>query len=160
MIISQDQNFVVINPVTTLALLTTFELVGAIIGSVLAMNILKGLDIVTALRLATIFVPIFFILLYIHHIYGILLVIFLTMILAGAINPKLNALILNRMPEEKMALIMGGISTYVQLGIILLRLLVSGLILILPADWNSLVFLIFGLYLIFYAFGGKRKAHI
>ena len=110
-IISQDQDFVVINPVTTLALLTTCELVGAIIGSVLAMNVLKGLDIVTALRLATIFVPIFFVLLYIDHIYGILLVIFLTMILAGAINPKLNALILNRLPEEKMAMIVGGIST-------------------------------------------------
>ena len=159
-IISQDQDFVVINPVTTLALLTTCELVGAIIGSVLAMNVLKGLDIVTALRLATIFVPIFFVLLYIHHIYGILLVIFLTMILAGAINPKLNALILNRLPEEKMAMIVGGISTYFQLGIILLRLLVSGLILMLPADWISLVFLIFGLYLVFYAFRGKNVSKI
>ena len=148
------------HPVTTLALLTTCELVGAIIGSVLAMNVLKGLDIVTALRLATIFVPIFFVLLYIHHIYGILLVIFLTMILAGAINPKLNALILNRLPEEKITMIVGGISTYFQLGIILLRLLVSGLILMLPADWISLVFLIFGLYLVFYAFRGKSVSKI
>ena len=124
------------------------------------MNVLKGLDIVTALRLATIFVPIFFVLLYIHHIYGILLVIFLTMILAGAINPKLNALILNRLPEEKITMIVGGISTYFQLGIILLRLLVSGLILMLPADWISLVFLIFGLYLVFYAFRGKNVSKI
>ena len=57
-------------------------------------------------------------------------------------------------------MIVGGISTYFQLGIILLRLLVSGLILMLPADWISLVFLIFGLYLVFYAFRGKSVSKI
>lgn len=155
-IISQDPSFVIINPVTTLAFLTTGSLVGGIIGSVLAMNLLKGLDIIKALRLATIFVPIFFACLYFHNIYGVFLINFLVMILAGGLNPKFNALIMNSLPEEKLAMIGGGIGTYFQLGTMFLRLVVSGLILILPVDMLSVVFLVGGVAMVIYAFSEKE----
>ncbi|MGZ7246391.1 MFS transporter, partial [Streptococcus pyogenes] len=87
------------------------------------------------------FVPIFFFFLLNHNVYGVFATMFLVMILAGAINPKMNALIMNRLPEEKLAMIGGGISTYFQMGSMLLRLLVSSLIVVLPVDWISLGFL-------------------
>lgn len=156
--ISQDKGFVILNPVTTIALLITCQLIGGIIGSILAMNLLKGMDILVAIRLTAIFVPIFFFFLSIHNIYGVFCLIFLTMILAGAINPKLNALIMNSLPEEKLAMIEGGISSYFQLGTLLLRLLVSGLILFLSAEIISLIFLALGLCLICYVFGGRKQS--
>lgn len=155
-IISQDPSFVIINPVTTLTFLTTGSLVGGIIGSVLAMNLLKGLDIIKALRLATIFVPLLFACLYFHMIYGVFLINFLVMIIAGGLNPKFNALIMNSLPEEKLAMIGGGIGTYFQLGTMFLRLVVSGLILILPVDMLSLVFLVGGVAMVIYAFSEKE----
>ena len=82
---------------------------------------------------------------------------FLVMILAGAINPKMNALIMNRLPEEKLAMIGGGISTYFQMGSMLLRLLVSSLIVVLPVDWISLGFLLLGLLVLVYALRFNRK---
>lgn len=158
-IISQDQAFVILNPVTTLALLTTCQLVGGIIGSLLAMNLFRRLEILATIRLVTVFIPIFFFFLYLHNIYGVFSLLFLTMILTGAINPKFNALIMNNLPEEKLAMIAGGIGTYFQLGGVLLRLLVSGLILPLPVDGISLAFLALGLYVVFYTFGAKKEAY-
>lgn len=156
-LLSQDKTFVIINPATTLALVTTCSLVGGIVGSVLAMSVLKKLDILSALRLACIFVPIFFFFLLNHNVYGVFATMFLVMILAGAINPKMNALIMNRLPEEKLAMIGGGISTYFQMGSMLLRLLVSSLIVVLPVDWISLGFLLLGLLVLVYALRFNRK---
>ena len=123
------------------------------------MNLFRRLEILATIRLVTVFIPIFFFFLYLHNIYGVFSLLFLTMILTGAINPKFNALIMNNLPEEKLAMIAGGIGTYFQLGGVLLRLLVSGLILPLPVDGISLAFLALGLYVVFYTFGAKKEAY-
>lgn len=155
-IISHDKQFVIFNAATTLASITLCSLVGGILGSVLAMNLLKNVDMLRGLRLATIFLPVFFFFLYIHNIYGVLIVMFLIMILAASLNPKMNALVLNTLPEEKLAMISGGLATYFQLGSVLLRLLVSGFILLLPIDWISLVFLGLGIAMVLYAYSAKK----
>lgn len=156
-IISQDQHFIIINPVTTLATISVFTLIGGLIGSILAMNIFKNLNTLTTIRLCTLFVPIFSFFLYIHNIYGVLLTFLLTLVLTATVNPKMNALIMNNLPEEKLGLISGGIGTYFQLGTIFARILVSGLILILPVDWISLLLLGIGFVLLFYVFAGKTS---
>lgn len=156
-IMSQDNDFILINPATTLAAITFFSLVGGIIGSILSMNVLKQFGFLLAIRLTTILVPLFFFFLFVHNVYLVFLTLFLATILAGSVNPKMNALIMNKLPEEKLAMIGGGISTYFQLGSVLLRLLVSGLILVLPVDWLSVLFLLIGIVLVFYAYGSEKQ---
>lgn len=151
-IISQDKHFIIGNAVTTLALLTIFNLLGGILGNILAMTVLKKLDLTLAIRLVTLLVPVFFFFIYIHEIHGVYATIFLITILAGAINPKFAALIANSMPEDKLAMISGGVNTYFQIGSMLSRLVVSGLIVVLPIDVISLIFLFIGFALVVYAY--------
>lgn len=153
-LISQDANFVIINSVTTLAAVTFFTIIGGILGSILAMTVLKDLRLVSGLRLVTLPVPILFFSLYMHNIYGVFASMLLTTVIAACLNPKFGAMMMNSLPEEKLGIISGGISTYFQLGTIVLRLLVSGLILVMPIDWLSLFFLFMGLGLIAYAYLG------
>ncbi|MGF0071716.1 MFS transporter [Streptococcus orisratti] len=156
-IISQDKHFTIGNAVTTLALLTIFNLLGGILGNILAMTILKKLDLTLAIRLVTLLVPVFFFFIYIHEIHGVYATIFLITILAGAINPKFAALIANSMPEDKLAMISGGVNTYFQIGSMLSRLVVAGLIVVLPIDVISLIFLFIGFALVVYAYRGKIR---
>ena len=156
-IISQDKHFIIGNAVTTLALLTIFNLLGGILGNILAMTVLKKLDLTLAIRLVTLLVPVFFFFIYIHEIYGVYATIFLITILAGAINPKFAALIANSMPEDKLAMISGGVNTYFQIGSMLSRLVVAGLIVVLPIDVISLIFLFIGFALVVYAYRGKIR---
>ena len=156
-IISQDKHFIIGNAVTTLALLTIFNLLGGILGNILAMTVLKKLDLTLAIRLVTLLVPVFFFFIYIHEIYGVYATIFLITILAGAINPKFAALIANSMPEDKLAMISGGVNTYFQIGSMLSRLVVASLIVVLPIDVISLIFLFIGFALVVYAYRGKIR---
>lgn len=156
-IMVQDKNFVIINPVTTLALLTVCQLLGGFIGSILVMNVLKDIPIMKTLRLASVLAIAIFVSIYFHAIYGSFLSLLMAGILAGALNPKMSAIIMNEMPEEKMALINGGIATYFQLGSMVFRLLVSGLILFVPVDGISLVLLVITVLLAVYAYASKDK---
>ncbi|MFC3927326.1 MFS transporter [Streptococcus caprae] len=157
-IISQDKQFVLINPATTLAAISVAQLLGGILGSVLGMNALKSVSIGAILRSATLLVPFLFLCLYQHWLYGLFFLVFLALVLAAAVNPKMNALILNSLPEEKLALISGGIGTYFQLGSLVLRLIVSGLILFLPVEGVSLVFGLVGVCMIIYAYKGRKSS--
>ncbi|WP_236683014.1 MULTISPECIES: hypothetical protein [unclassified Streptococcus] len=117
---TQDSRFVIVNPTTTLAVIGLFHLVGGIVGSILAMTLLKRPSIMTVVRLLTLFVSGLFFFFYQHHIYGVGLMLLILMMIAAVISPKLNALILNTLPEEQLALLSSGIGTYFQLGTILL----------------------------------------
>ncbi|HFI0593442.1 TPA: hypothetical protein ACGO2M_001282 [Streptococcus suis] len=59
----------------------------------------------------------------------------------GASGPKFNAKFVNSMPEEQLGTIGGGVSTYFMSGQALLRLVVSGLVLLLSVDQISWIFL-------------------
>lgn len=156
-IISQDQAFVLINPAITLATISLVQLSGGIIGSILGVTVLKNLSIQQSLRLATLLAPLVFFCLYRHWIIGFFIAMFAIMVLAAMINPKMNALILNLLPEEKLASINGGIGTYFQLGGLVSRLVVSGLILILPVDGISLVLACLGLMMVVYMYRGQKS---
>lgn len=155
-IISQDQAFVLINPAITLATISLVQLFGGIVGSILGVTVLKNLSIQQSLRLATLLAPFVFFCLYRHWIIGFFIAMFAVMVLAAMINPKMNALILNLLPEEKLASINGGIGTYFQLGALVSRLVVSGLILILPVDGISLVLACLGLMMVVYMYRGQK----
>ncbi|MET3557749.1 MFS family permease [Streptococcus rupicaprae] len=153
--INRDPHFVFINPATTLAAVSVAMLVGGVLGSVLGMTVFKGLGILRLIQLATLLVPVLFLSFYLHFLPGFFAVLFLTMILAAGINPKLNALIMNRLPEEKIAMISNGIGTYFHLGTLIFRLLVSALVVAVPLDILLLGFLILGIIVVVYSFFGQ-----
>lgn len=156
-IISQDQAFVLVNPATTFAVITLAQILGGVFGSLLGTTVLKDLSIQQSLRLVTILLPLVFFFLYRHWMIGFFATMFSLMMLAAIINPKMYALVLNRMPEEKLASINGGIGTYFQLGALVSRLVVSGFILVLPVDGISLVLACLGLMMVVYIYRGQKS---
>ncbi|MEY8434345.1 hypothetical protein AALA56_00670 [Streptococcus hyointestinalis] len=92
-----------------------------------------------------------FVSLFLHQPYLLLLCLAFTGVATGAINPKYNALIYNRLPEEQLATIEGGLMTYFQLGTVFSRLLVSVLILVLTVNQLVLLFLIATFLLLLYS---------
>lgn len=156
-IISQDQAFVLVNPATTFAVITLAQILGGVFGSLLGTTVLKDLSIQQSLRLVTILLPLVFFFLYRHWMIGFFATMFSLMMLAAMINPKMYALVLNRMPEEKLASINGGIGTYFQLGALVSKLVVSGFILVLPVDGISLVLACLGLMMVVYMYRGQKS---
>lgn len=150
----------VINPVTTLALLSTFSIAGTILGGFLAMTVFRETRLLFLVKLITLMTPFIFISLLLHFIYGLYCSLVLTTIISGMINPKLNAVIMNTLPEERLAMIGSGIGTYVQFGAVLSRLLVSGLVVLVPLDWISMLFMGLSVLLIAYVYKNRQLAPI
>ncbi|WP_317610633.1 hypothetical protein [Streptococcus canis] len=117
-------------------------------GGFLAMPLFKKSKLLVLVKGISLMVPFIFISLLCHSIYGLYISLVLTTIISGMINPKLNALIRNTLPEEKIAMIGSGVGTYVQLGAVLSRLLVSVLVVLLSLDWISLLLIAFSFLLI------------
>ncbi len=59
---------------------------------------------------------------FLHNIYVVLTVIFVTAMTLGVFNPKMNALVLNELPEDKLATVGGGIDAFCQIGMVAGRL--------------------------------------
>lgn len=156
LMMAQDRAFMLGNASVTLAAVNIAMTVGMIVGSVLVMNLLKKMSILSLLRMGTLGVFLMFVSLFLHQPYLLLLCLAFTGIATGAINPKYNALIYNRLPEEQLATIEGGLMTYFQLGTVFSRLLVSVLILVLTVNQLVLIFLIAAFLLLLYSL--KRVA--
>lgn len=159
-LISQDKSMLVINPVTTLSLLSTFNIAGTILGGFLAMTVFRETRLLFLVKLITLMTPFIFISLLLHFIYGLYCSLVLTTIISGMINPKLNAVIMNTLPEERLAMSGSGIGTYVQFGAVLSRLLVSGLVVLVPLDWISMLFMGLSVLLIAYVYKNRQLAPI
>ncbi|WP_276509015.1 hypothetical protein [Streptococcus canis] len=129
-----------------------FSIAGTIMGGFLAMPLFKKSKLLVLVKGISLMVPFIFISLLCDSIYGLYISLVLTTIISGMINPKLNALIKNTLPEEKIAMIGSGVGTYVQLGAVLSRLLVSVLAVLLSLDWISLLLIAFSFLLIIYVY--------
>ncbi|MGT2753733.1 MFS transporter [Streptococcus ovis] len=150
LMMSTHKDFIIVNSATTIATLTISMTVGNILGSILTMNVLQKVDIFTLLRLACIGTSLIFLALYFRQPYWMMASLFATGITAGAVNPKFGALIYNRLPEETLATIDGGISTYFRLGVVFTQFFVSMMVLFLSATQIAFLFLIVSLFLILY----------
>ena len=151
LMMSQDRAFMLGNASITLAAVNIAMTVGMIVGSILVMNLLKKMSILSLLRMGTLGVFLMFFSLFLRQPYFLLVFLALTGIATGAINPKYNALIYNRLPEEQLATIEGGLMTYFQLGTVFSRLLVSTLILVLTVNQLVLLFLLAAFFLLLYS---------
>lgn len=153
----ENSSFAFINPATTIATVTVVTLIGNILGSVLVTTLLKKVSMEFLLKISVFMPPALFIGFLLHSIYIIFLVNFLTMVIVGIFQPKMNAFIISSLPEERLATISAGISSFCTLGLVLCQMLVAVLVTFLSSAQITFLFLILSSILFFYTLKVPRK---
>lgn len=153
----ENSSFAFINPATTIATVTVVTLIGNILGSVLVTTLLKKVSMEFLLKISVFMPPALFIGFLLHSIYIIFLVNFLTMVIVGIFQPKMNAFIISSLPEERLATISAGISSFCTLGLVLCQMLVAVLVTFLSSAQIAFLFLILSSILFFYTLKVPRK---
>ncbi|MBM7313015.1 MFS transporter, partial [Streptococcus suis] len=142
--------FVIANAGTTVALISILFSVGSILGSSLGMALFKNVSLVNLLKFSTLMPVLLFLGFFLHNIYVVLTVLFVTAMTLGVFNPKMNALVLNELPEDKLATVGGGIDSFCQIGMVAGQALVALLVTVLSATSISLIFLLLSVGLLGY----------
>ncbi len=153
----ENPSFAFINPATTIATVTVVTLIGNILGSVLVTTLLKKVSMEFLLKISVFMPPTLFIGFLLHSIYIIFLVNFLTMVIVGIFQPKMNAFVISSLPEERLATISAGISSFSTLGLVLCQMLVAVLVTFLSSAQIAFLFLISSSILFFYTLKVPRK---
>ena len=153
----ENPSFAFINPATTIATVTVVTLIGNILGSVLVTTLLKKVSMEFLLKISVFMPPALFIGFLLHSIYIIFLVNFLTMVIVGIFQPKMNAFVISSLPEERLATISAGISSFCTLGLVLCQMLVAVLVTFLSSAQIAFLFLILSSILFFYTLKVPRK---
>lgn len=150
-------DFVIVNSGITLALVFNLFSVGYILGSSLGMAFFKHISLSNLLKCCTVFSVILFVGFYLHNIYIVMATILVTTMTTGIINPKLYALIMNELPEDKLATINAGMGTIFNIGMLAGQALVALMVTILSVTSISLIFLLLSVGLLGYTIltGGK-----
>lgn len=151
LLMKEDPSFIFITIESSLALITTAFFVGNIIGSSLVLSLFKKVSMASLVVASTVANLGLFVGMVLHQMPMVVISATLIGVFAGGMNPKFSALMVNAMPEEQLATIGGGVSTYFMLGMSLVRVLVTGLVLLLSADQMSWLFLGASALLVFYA---------
>ncbi|HEM5422917.1 TPA: MFS transporter [Streptococcus suis] len=143
-------DFVIVNAGTTVALISIFFSVGSILGSSIGMALFKNVSLINLLKFSTLMPVLIFSGFFLHNIYVVLTVIFVTAMTLGVFNPKMNALVLNELPEDKFATVGGGIDAFCQIGMVAGQALVALMVTVLSATSISLIFLLLSVGLVSY----------
>ncbi|HFR3774317.1 TPA: MFS transporter [Streptococcus suis] len=143
-------DFVIVNAGTTVALISIFFSVGSILGSSIGMALFKNVSLINLLKFSTLMPVLIFSGFFLHNIYVVLTVIFVTAMTLGVFNPKMNALVLNELPEDKLATVGGGIDAFCQIGMVAGQALVALMVTMLSATSISLIFLLLSVGLLGY----------
>lgn len=155
--IKDFKDFIIISPATTLAIVSIVFFVGNILGSILCTTLFKKVDLSLMVILILILLISFFTAMVLHNIYFALLSLLVAAIATGGVNPKFSAMIFREIPEEKLATIGSGIDTLLTLGMIVSRFALSGLVIILPAQVISALYLLLALGLMVYTIKSRVK---
>ncbi|CYV45105.1 TPA: MFS transporter [Streptococcus suis] len=150
-------DFVIVNSSITLALVFNLFSVGYILGSSLGMAFFKHVSLSKLLKLCTVLSVILFVGFYFHNIYIVMATILVTTMTTGIINPKLYALIMNELPEDKLATINAGMGTIFNIGMLAGQALVALMVTILSVTSISLIFLLLSVGLVSYTILVGRK---
>ncbi|HEM4029522.1 TPA: MFS transporter [Streptococcus suis] len=143
-------DFMIVNAGTTVALISIIFSVGSIIGSSLGMALFKNVSLINLLKFSTLMPVLIFAGFFLHNIYVVLTVIFVTAMTLGVFNPKMSALVMNELPEDKLATVGGGIDTFCQIGMVAGQALVALMVTVLSATSISLIFLLLSVGLVSY----------
>ncbi|MGQ7542757.1 MFS transporter [Streptococcus suis] len=154
-------DFVIVNAGTTVALISILFSVGSILGSSIGMALFKNVSLVNLLKFSTLMPVLLFSGFFLHNIYVVLTVIFVTAMTLGVFNPKMSALVMNELPEDKLATVGGGIDSFCQIGMVAGQALVALMVTVLSATSISLIFLLLSVVLLAYSiFTGKNPEKI
>ncbi|MCS4487900.1 MFS transporter [Streptococcus sp. SQ9-PEA] len=129
--ISQYQQFVIINNATTIALVSTILIISNIIGNISGATILGNRTLESCIIIATLCLPLLFLSFLLQNIWLYSFILFSLGFLSGSINPKFYAFILNNLSQEKIGILTGSISTIFQIGTLIIQLSFTTLILII-----------------------------
>ncbi|WP_303975453.1 MFS transporter [Streptococcus merionis] len=110
LVIKVDPDFIFINPPTTLATITSVMLIASILGNILSTVLVKDSKLVDFVAILTACACLMMIGLYCHLYLVVLIFAALGNFSAGMINPKFMAMLMNRLPEERIATISGVFS--------------------------------------------------
>ncbi|HEM4767395.1 TPA: MFS transporter [Streptococcus suis] len=143
-------DFVIVNAGTTVALISILFSVGSILGSSIGMALFKNVSLVNLLKFSTLMPVLLFSGFFLHNIYVVLAVIFVTAVTLGIFNPKMSALVMNELPEDKLATVGGGIDAFCQIGMVAGQALVAIMVTVLSATSISLIFLLLSVGLVSY----------
>lgn len=152
-------DFVIVNAGTTVALISILFSVGSILGSSLGMAAFKNVSLINLLKFSTLMPVLLFLGIFLHNIYMVLAVLFVTAMTLGIFNPKMNALVLNELPEDKLATVGGGIDAFCQIGMVGGQALVALMVTVLSATSISLIFLLLSVGLVSYTILTGRKSN-
>ncbi|NQO18923.1 MFS transporter [Streptococcus suis] len=150
-------DFVIVNAGTTVALISILFSVGSILGSSIGMALFKNVSLTDLLKFSTMMPVLLFSGFFLHNIYVVLAVIFVTAVTLGIFNPKMSALVMNELPEDKLATVGGGIDAFCQIGRVAGQALVALMVTILSATSISLIFLLLSVGLVSYTILVGRK---
>lgn len=134
--------FVIVNAGTTIALISILFSVGSILGSSVGIALFKNVSLLNLLKFSTLMPVLLFSGFFLHNIYVVLAVLFVTAVTLGIFNPKMNALVLNELPEDKLATVGGGIDSFCQIGMVAGQALIALMVTLLSATSISLIFLL------------------
>ncbi|HFI0373245.1 TPA: MFS transporter [Streptococcus suis] len=151
-------DFMIINSGITLALVFNLFSIGYILGSSLGMAFFKHVSLSNLLKFCTGLSVMLFVGFYFHNIYIVMVVILLNTMTAGIINPKLYALIMNELPEDKLATINAGMGTIFNIGMLAGQALVALMVTLLSVTSISLIFLLLSVGLLGYTVIKPKKS--
>lgn len=151
------KTMIITSPAMTLAIIATANLVGNILGGLLAMGPLQKVDLMTLIYLSVPLMTLTFISFLCHSTYAICLFLFVMSILTGGINPKIFAQVMNNLSEEKLGRIVSGIDFYFTSGMFLVRILVAGLVLVVSAQTLNWIFVLASVCLLLYTWKEVRQ---
>lgn len=157
LIMASNVQFIIKTPAITLAMIQTSHLIGAILGGVLVMSLFKNLSIYNTLKISMVITVLLMVSLFLQQVYIMIILFLILGIVVGGVNPKLQTLIFNRISEDKIATVSGGIATYFQMGMIIMKMVVSGLLLVLNAEALSLIMLLIALIFLGYVIFSRKE---
>ncbi len=147
-----DHNLLIINQQNTISLLAISTTIGSIAGGLLTIKLFKNVSISKLVKVLVSFLILLFIGMYFHQIYLILLCNIVINIAISSLNPKLGSLIFNNADENKLATILGGMSTYFTTGDIITKSIFSMLIIKLKVQIIITIFMIISILLGIFTF--------
>lgn len=150
LIFKENPNFGFGSLAATIAILGLVSSIGMILGSFLLARDQFTITIEQSLLGSIIAVVTLFLGIFLQNVYTMMFAIGLLSISIGIINPKVEVLIMKTMPENQLATITSGISTFCTFSMVISKALVSALVLFLSAKMLGLLFLLLSLILLGY----------
>lgn len=140
LMMNADASFVIYNAPTTIAIISIIITISAIVGSLLSMSLLKQQSlffVVSSVCFSCIGV---FISIYLVNIYACILCLSTLMVFVSALQPKLNARVINSLPQDNLALLIGFLGTYAQSGMLFMSVVFSILVTMMLPSVIALIF--------------------